>query len=80
MILNWERLCNMVQIIRKDQIKEMTSDPFRLDVIQSLALLQHSNCFKEKELLLSTPLWYNSHFKLQINPQWHEKGIMVLGD
>ena len=25
-------------------------------------------------------LWINDKFKLQINPPWHEKGIMVVGD
>ena len=63
-----------------NNINDITTNTFWRDFIQSLLLLQQSNCFKDKELPLSTPLWYKNQVKLQIKPQWQKKGIMVLGN
>ena len=40
-------------------------------------MLQNSNCFKDKEVSLTTPLWYNSNFQLQFNCQWHNNLLKV---
>ena len=43
-------------------------------------MLQTNDCYKDKDVILTTLLWYNNSFQLQLNRQWLVKGIIVVGD
>ena len=58
-------------------IYETTTNLFRLDTINGLQMLWHSSHFKDKEVVLATSLWYNGHFQLQLNRQWHDKALLL---
>ena len=58
----------------------MASNPFWRNVIDSLKLLWNCNFALERSVILETPLWLNPIFKLQINREWKDKGIMVISD
>ena len=62
-----------------ERTRETTTDCVGLDVMNSLQLLQSSSCFKVWEVILTAPLWFNIIFQLQLNRQWHDKGIVVIG-
>ena len=68
----------MAQTISNEQGK--LQQTVGLDVMNSLQQLQSSSCFKVWEVILTAPLWFNSIFQLQLNRQWHDEGIMVIGD
>ena len=59
--------------------RETTNNQFWLNVVDRMYLLQTSNCYRSREVILTTPLWYSNIFNMQINRQWHDKGIMVVG-
>ena len=63
-----------------DRIRTMTSYPFWPNVMDSMALLQNNICYKSREVILTTPLWFSNIFKMPVNRKWHDKGIMVVGD
>ena len=63
-----------------ERTKETTCNPFWLGVVNGVQLLQNSYCFKDKEVIQTTLLWYNNMFQLQINRQWHDEGLLVIGD
>ena len=58
----------------------MVSNPFWRNVIDSLKILWNYNFALDRSIILETPLWLNPVFKLQINREWKEKGIMVISD
>ena len=58
----------------------MISNPFWINVIDSLKLLWNCNFALERSVILETPLWLNPIFKLQINREWKDKGITVISD
>ena len=63
-----------------ERIKETTTDPFWLDVINGLQKLHNSNCSKYRQVILTTALWYDYKFQLHLNCQWHHRGVMDIGD
>ena len=60
--------------------RETISNPFWLDVIDSLHMLQTSDCYKGRDVVLNTPLWHSNIFQKQLNRKWHDKGIMTVSD
>ena len=63
-----------------ERIDAMISNPFWINVIDSLKLLWNCNFALERSVILETPLWLNPIFKLQINREWKDKGITVISD
>ena len=59
--------------------RETTNNQCWLNVVDRMYLLQTSNCYRSREVILTTPLWYSNIFNMQINRQWHDKGIMAVG-
>ena len=56
--------------------KEATTYPLWLIVIDSLEMLHSITLL----VILTTPLWYNNNFQPQLNRQWVDEGITVVGD
>ena len=59
---------------------DTTSNPFWLDVIDSLHMLQTSDCYKGRDVVLNTPLGHSNIFQMQLNRKWHGKGIITVSD
>ena len=60
--------------------RETTSNPFWLDFIDSLYLLQKSDCYKGRDVVLYTPFWFSIISQMQLDRKWHDKGIMTVSD
>ena len=43
-------------------------------------MLQTSDCYKGKDVMLNTPLWHSNIFQMQLNRKWHDKGLMTVSD
>ena len=63
-----------------DRLEAMISNPFWLDVLKSLKILWKSNFGLEKLVIMETPMWLNTTFKLHIRRDWKKKGILFIFD
>ena len=46
--------------------KETTCNPFWLGVVNGIQILQNKHCFKDKEVIQTTLLWYNTCFNSKL--------------
>ena len=74
----WEVFIYGPDILNK--LREITSNKFWLDIIESLALLWKSEAMKEKSVIKNTPIWLNPTFSFPIKKQWFKKGITMVSD
>ena len=74
----WEVFTYGPDILNK--LKEITSNKFWLDVIESLSILWKSEAMNEKLFIKNTPIWLNPTFSFPINKQWFKKGITMVSD
>ena len=74
----WEVFIYGPDILNK--LREITSNKFWLDIIESLALLWKSEAMKEKSFIKNTPIWLNPTFSFPIKKQWFKKGITMVSD
>ena len=63
-----------------ERTRETTTNPFWLDVMNGLQMLQSSNYFKRQGSCNNTPLWYNNNSQLKINFQRHDRSNLIIGD
>ena len=63
-----------------NKLREITSNKFWLDIIESLALLWKSEAMEEKSFIKNTPIWLNPTFSFPIKKQWFKKGIKMVSD
>ena len=63
-----------------NKLREITSNKFWLDVIESLSILWKSEAMNEKLFIKNTPIWLNPTFSFPINKQWSKKGITMVSD
>ena len=63
-----------------NKLKEITSNKFWLDVIESLSILWKSEAMNGKLSIKNTPIWLNPTFSFPINKQWFENGITMVSD